>query len=90
MSPSSLDATPLANPFARATGNPCRARKLRCSRSLPCESCQSKGHPELCIWDADSAPPLYEARERNETESLRHEGEEAVSFHRAVPAPLCL
>ncbi|KAI5480559.1 F-box and WD repeat domain containing protein [Pseudohyphozyma bogoriensis] len=51
----------------------CRARKLRCSRSIPCEACISKGLADSCQWDADSIPPLYATRERDETESLRRE-----------------
>lgn len=27
---------------------PCRHRKVKCSGDLPCESCVSRGHPELC------------------------------------------
>ncbi|GAA6023764.1 hypothetical protein JCM11491_006038 [Sporobolomyces phaffii] len=35
---------------------PCRKKKLKCDRSLPCSSCVAKGTE--CIWEGD-ATPLY-------------------------------
>lgn len=35
---------------------PCRKKKLKCDRSLPCSSCIAKGTE--CIWEGD-ATPLY-------------------------------
>ncbi|KAJ5649228.1 Zn(II)2Cys6 transcription factor [Penicillium longicatenatum] len=33
---------------------PCRHRKVKCSGDLPCESCVSRGHPELCCVPSES------------------------------------
>ncbi|KAJ5524082.1 hypothetical protein N7494_010732 [Penicillium frequentans] len=43
---------------------PCRHRKVKCSGDLPCESCVSRGHPELCCVPSESgdnlrAAPIY-------------------------------
>ncbi|GAA5906660.1 Zn(II)2Cys6 transcription factor domain-containing protein [Sporobolomyces salmoneus] len=35
---------------------PCRKKKLKCDRSLPCSSCIAKGTE--CVWEGD-ATPLY-------------------------------
>jgi hypothetical protein len=32
--------------------NPCRARKVRCSYQLPCQTCVDRELPQLCIYDA--------------------------------------
>lgn len=32
--------------------NPCRARKVRCSYQLPCQTCVDRQHPQLCVYDA--------------------------------------
>lgn len=34
---------------------PCRHRKVKCSGDLPCESCVSRGHPELCCVPSESS-----------------------------------
>ncbi|KAM7200367.1 C6 transcription factor [Naviculisporaceae sp. PSN 640] len=31
--------------------NPCRARKVRCSYQLPCQTCVDRQHPHLCIYN---------------------------------------
>lgn len=41
-----------------ASCKPCRAKKLRCSRSLPCSSCVERGDPEGCIWEGCVSSPL--------------------------------
>ncbi|KAK1760174.1 C6 transcription factor [Echria macrotheca] len=33
---------------------PCRARKVRCSYQLPCQTCVERQHPNLCVYDAPS------------------------------------
>ncbi|KAJ5992104.1 hypothetical protein N7451_007828 [Penicillium sp. IBT 35674x] len=56
---------------------PCRHRKVKCSGDLPCESCVSRGHPELCcVPPSDSGDksrtepaPFGDSRSR-ETRSL--------------------
>jgi len=32
--------------------NPCRARKVRCSYQLPCQTCVDRQLPQLCVYDA--------------------------------------
>ncbi|KAK4455253.1 C6 transcription factor [Podospora aff. communis PSN243] len=32
--------------------NPCRARKVRCSYQLPCQTCVDRELPQLCVYDA--------------------------------------
>ncbi|GAA5887856.1 hypothetical protein JCM6882_000778 [Rhodosporidiobolus microsporus] len=66
-----------------ASCTPCRTRRVRCDRALPCSSCVESGRE--CVWDAERAlGPLFErasagsgaisrAREANETERLRSE-----------------
>ncbi|GAA5934296.1 uncharacterized protein JCM15063_004532 [Sporobolomyces koalae] len=39
-----------------ASCTPCRKKKLKCDRSLPCASCIAKGTE--CVWEGD-ATPLY-------------------------------
>ncbi|KAM0752848.1 hypothetical protein T439DRAFT_323462 [Meredithblackwellia eburnea MCA 4105] len=56
-----------------ASCNNCRSKKLRCDRVAPCSSCVAKGEESKCVWDTSSVPPLITARDRNETEHLRHE-----------------
>lgn len=56
-----------------ASCNPCRSKKLRCDRGLPCAACVAAKKPESCIWDSAASAPLYTARERYETEDLRQE-----------------
>ncbi|GAA6031371.1 hypothetical protein JCM8097_005628 [Rhodosporidiobolus ruineniae] len=53
-----------------ASCKPCRAKKLRCNRSLPCSSCVERGDPEGCIWEGD-ATPLYTLRDDNDTKDLK-------------------
>ncbi|KAJ5536016.1 hypothetical protein N7513_009202 [Penicillium frequentans] len=40
---------------------PCRHRKVKCSGDLPCESCVSRGHPELCCVPSESDDNLRAA-----------------------------
>ncbi|GAA5992545.1 hypothetical protein JCM11641_004540 [Rhodosporidiobolus odoratus] len=53
-----------------ASCKPCRAKKLRCDRALPCSSCVERGDPQGCMWEGD-AKPLYIAREENDTKELK-------------------
>ena len=32
----------------------CRRRKLKCDREQPCSRCQKEGHPQTCIFNAES------------------------------------
>lgn len=34
-----------------ASCTPCRKKKLRCNRSMPCSSCVERGEPEGCVWE---------------------------------------
>ncbi|BGP18080.1 hypothetical protein JCM10213_006529 [Rhodosporidiobolus nylandii] len=65
-------ATKNAAPRKRvpASCKPCRAKKLRCDRALPCGSCVERGHPQDCIWEGD-AQPLYVARGDNDAKELK-------------------
>ncbi|GAA5935575.1 hypothetical protein JCM3775_003356 [Rhodotorula graminis] len=53
-----------------ASCTPCRKKKLRCNRSMPCSSCVERGDPEGCIWDGD-AVPLFVAREETDVKELK-------------------
>ncbi|BGP41809.1 hypothetical protein JCM10449v2_005800 [Rhodotorula kratochvilovae] len=53
-----------------ASCTPCRKKKLRCNRSMPCASCVERGDPEGCIWEGD-AVPLFVAREENDVKELK-------------------
>ncbi|GAA5977133.1 hypothetical protein JCM10908_004867 [Rhodotorula pacifica] len=64
--------TPATAPRKRvpASCTPCRKKKLRCNRSMPCSSCVERGEPENCMWEGD-ATPLYTARTDNDLQELR-------------------
>ncbi|KAG0659926.1 hypothetical protein C6P46_004866 [Rhodotorula mucilaginosa] len=53
-----------------ASCTPCRKKKLRCNRSMPCSSCVERGEPEGCVWEGD-ATPLYTVRHDNDLQELR-------------------
>ncbi|GAA6048510.1 hypothetical protein JCM3770_006529 [Rhodotorula araucariae] len=53
-----------------ASCTPCRKKKLRCNRAMPCASCVERGDPEGCIWEGD-AVPLFVAREENDVKELK-------------------
>ncbi|GAA5879926.1 hypothetical protein JCM3774_005680 [Rhodotorula dairenensis] len=53
-----------------ASCTPCRKKKLRCNRSMPCSSCVERGEPEGCAWEGD-ATPLYTVRNDNDLQELR-------------------
>jgi len=42
---------------AQRVCQPCRSRKVRCTCETPCRSCLERGHPELCLYDADAPVP---------------------------------
>jgi hypothetical protein len=31
---------------------PCRSRKVKCNRQLPCDTCVKRGYPDLCLYNA--------------------------------------
>ncbi|KAF4954214.1 hypothetical protein FGADI_5427 [Fusarium gaditjirri] len=31
---------------------PCKRRKVRCDNGTPCKTCQKRGHPEICVYEA--------------------------------------
>lgn len=33
---------------------PCRERKVRCDRQLPCLTCEKRGHPDLCDYEGST------------------------------------
>ncbi|TVY38971.1 hypothetical protein LOCC1_G006390 [Lachnellula occidentalis] len=35
---------------ARTSCYPCRTRKVKCDKGLPCENCSKRGYPELCSF----------------------------------------
>ncbi|GAA5862732.1 hypothetical protein JCM1840_002655 [Sporobolomyces johnsonii] len=49
---------------------PCRKKKLKCDRCLPCSSCVQRGDPDGCIWEGD-ATPLYTLRDETDAKQLR-------------------
>lgn len=55
-----------------------RTRSARLQRVVPARmllrSLNFAGTPELCIWNEDAAPPLYDARVADETIKLKQEG----------------
>ena len=51
-----------------ASCTPCRKKKLRCNRSMPCSSCVERGEPEGCVWEG-CVP---------DSSSVRREGNEAA------------
>ncbi|BGP09772.1 hypothetical protein JCM10049v2_005645 [Rhodotorula toruloides] len=53
-----------------ASCTPCRKKKLRCNRSMPCSSCVERGEPSGCIWEGD-AVPLYTVRQENDVKELK-------------------
>lgn len=40
---------------------PCRQRKVRCDHTQPCQTCQKRGHPEICAYGID-APDMRRVR----------------------------
>src|SRR5689334_14992659 len=34
----------------RTSCYPCRSRKVRCDKQLPCDSCVQRGYPDLCSY----------------------------------------
>ncbi|KZL64704.1 fungal specific transcription factor [Colletotrichum tofieldiae] len=37
---------------------PCRERKVKCDKQLPCSTCDRRGHPDLCDYEKTSRPSL--------------------------------
>lgn len=37
---------------------PCRERKVKCDKELPCSTCDKRGHPDLCEYEKTSRQPL--------------------------------
>lgn len=35
---------------------PCRQRKVKCDHQQPCQTCQKRGHPEICTYDLRGDP----------------------------------
>ncbi|KAL7800580.1 hypothetical protein V8C43DRAFT_327286 [Trichoderma afarasin] len=35
---------------------PCRQRKVKCDHQQPCQTCQKRGHPEICTYDLKGDP----------------------------------
>ena len=36
---------------------PCRERKVKCDKELPCSTCDKRGHPDLCEYEKPSRQP---------------------------------
>ncbi|OBR05624.1 Fungal specific transcription factor [Colletotrichum higginsianum IMI 349063] len=36
---------------------PCRERKVKCDKKLPCSTCDKRGHPDLCDYDDKTSRP---------------------------------
>lgn len=56
IAPPSSDAAEATRRKRKAQGQracePCRQRKVRCSYESPCQTCLSRGHADLCVYDA--------------------------------------
>lgn len=62
---------------------PCRERKVRCDKQLPCLTCEKRGHPDLCDYESSSrqslgtqrsaAPSAARARVSSQTRDLSRE-----------------
>lgn len=50
---------------------PCRQRKVRCDHKQPCQTCQKRGHPEICAYGID-APDMRRVRRAKESSMPRH------------------
>ncbi|KAH0528765.1 hypothetical protein TsFJ059_003582 [Trichoderma semiorbis] len=37
---------------------PCRQRKVKCDHQQPCQTCQKRGHPEICTYDLRGDPTM--------------------------------
>lgn len=37
---------------------PCRERKVRCDKQLPCLTCEKRGHPDLCDYESSTPQSL--------------------------------
>jgi hypothetical protein len=81
---SQLDTTTLLNVLHSRRKRPlqrvcrsCHLRKVKCNYGLPCQTCNKRGHPELCTYaagqphkraksegSADSVPPASNHRDR--------------------------
>lgn len=46
----------LHNKRAQKSCGPCRARKVKCSRTSPCVRCVKSRYPELCLYDERTRP----------------------------------
>ncbi|KAK1641482.1 hypothetical protein BDP81DRAFT_419049, partial [Colletotrichum phormii] len=33
---------------------PCRERKVKCDKELPCSTCDKRGHPDLCEYESST------------------------------------
>ncbi|KAL6856746.1 N-terminal binuclear Zn cluster-containing/DNA binding domain-containing protein [Trichoderma novae-zelandiae] len=41
---------------------PCRQRKVKCDHEHPCQTCQKRGHPEICSYDVGVSPEKRRGR----------------------------
>lgn len=41
---------------------PCRERKVKCDKALPCSTCDKRGHPDLCEYEKSSRQSLGSPR----------------------------
>ncbi|TVY32581.1 hypothetical protein LSUB1_G007782 [Lachnellula subtilissima] len=64
---------------ARTSCYPCRTRKVKCDKGLPCENCSKRGYPELCSFTGpnevskDPAPSYnHPATQGTEHRSAQH------------------
>ncbi|KAF2120319.1 hypothetical protein BDV96DRAFT_567048 [Lophiotrema nucula] len=69
---------------------PCRQRKVRCSYETPCQTCLSRGHPELCVYEAPlkrvqiRVASNHAAAAAEETENSTPVGSELSDIHRKL------
>lgn len=73
---------------------PCRERKVRCNKQLPCLTCEKRGHPDLCDYGSSTRQPpsrrhsaarsAPRARGINQTPDLSREegGDDAATLDR--------
>lgn len=38
---------------------PCRERKVRCNKQIPCSTCSKRGHPDLCLYNGLALRPPH-------------------------------
>lgn len=84
--PRSLRETLRLRQLARSRKSclPCRERKVRCDKELPCSTCKKRDHPDLCAYENDilggsGSPRRQQSLEHTARFARRSSG--ALNFH---------